>query len=181
MAYDDWNRLDEEDDDELQDMSVSVPMPRATLSSTDRFSQFYEGKKDVILFAIDCSESMLEMQDDPNYEGVKTCHVLTALEAAMQIAKRKVVVGPNDAVGVMFFNTVRTSKDSVVPFIQTPWTIRRDETRVESKGQTSNKAIMCICQSPLWTQRKCNNSCAPSTVSFHPLHGKLLGLTYVFT
>ena len=61
----------------------------------------------MILFAIDCSESMLELHDDPNYEDVKSCHVLGALDAAMQIAKRKVLVGPNDAVGIMMFNTVR--------------------------------------------------------------------------
>ena len=60
----------------------------------------------MILFAIYCSESMLELRDDPNYEDVKTCHLLTALEAAMQISKRKVVVGPNDAVGIMLFNIV---------------------------------------------------------------------------
>ena len=58
------------------------------------------------MFAIDCSDSMLELRDDPNYEDVKTCHLFTALEAAMQISKRKVVVGPNDAVGIMLFNTV---------------------------------------------------------------------------
>lgn len=60
----------------------------------------------MILFAIDCSESMLELHDDPNYEDVKTSHVLTALEAAMQISKKKVLIGPNDAVGIMLFNTV---------------------------------------------------------------------------
>ncbi|KAH8094504.1 SPOC like C-terminal domain-containing protein [Cristinia sonorae] len=87
--YDEWNRIDDDDDDELQDSSL------------------FEGKRDVILFAIDCSESMLELYEDPNYEDVKTCHLLTALESAMQIAKRKVVVGPNDAVGIMLFNTTR--------------------------------------------------------------------------
>lgn len=61
----------------------------------------------MILFAIDCSESMLELREDPNYEDVKTCHLFTALEAAMQIQKKKVLVGPNDAVGIMLFNTVR--------------------------------------------------------------------------
>ena len=70
--------------------------------------KFFEGKRDVILFAIDCSESMLAQRDDPNYEdsSVKTCHIMTALEAAMQIQKKKVTVGPNDSVGIMFFNTV---------------------------------------------------------------------------
>lgn len=52
---------------------------------------------------------MLELRDDPNYEEgeVKTCHLYTALEAAMQIQKKKVIVGPNDSVGILLFNTVR--------------------------------------------------------------------------
>ena len=64
----------------------------------------------MILFCIDCSESMLELRNDPAYEeqDVKTCHLFTALEAAMQIQKKKVIVGPNDAVGILLFNTVRS-------------------------------------------------------------------------
>lgn len=69
--------------------------------------QVFEGKRDVILFAIDCSDSMHEMHDDPMYEDVQTSHVLTALEAAIQVQKKKVITGPNDAVGIMLFNTVR--------------------------------------------------------------------------
>jgi len=61
----------------------------------------------VILFCIDCSESMHELRDDPVYENVQTCHLLSALDAAMQIQKKKVVVGPNDSVGILLFNTVR--------------------------------------------------------------------------
>ncbi|KAI0724871.1 ku70-like protein [Fomitopsis betulina] len=91
-SYDDWNKIDEEDEDELEDTSR------------------YEGKKDVILFCIDCSPSMLELYDDTNYEDVKTCHLYTALEAAMNIGKRKVMVGPNDAVGVMLFNTTKRNE-----------------------------------------------------------------------
>ena len=49
---------------------------------------------------------MLEMHDDPRYEDVKTCNFLMALEAAMQIQKRKVMIGPNDSVGILLFNTV---------------------------------------------------------------------------
>ncbi|CAL1715872.1 unnamed protein product [Somion occarium] len=89
--FDEWNLVDEEEEEELQEA-------------------WYEGKRDVILFAIDCSESMFEMHDDPNYEDTKTCHVLTALEAAMQIQKKKVIVGPNDAVGIMMFNTTRKNE-----------------------------------------------------------------------
>lgn len=70
------------------------------------YIQRYEGKKDVVLFCIDCSPSMLELYDDPKYEDVKTCHLYTALEAAMNIEKRKVMVGPTDVVGIMLFNTV---------------------------------------------------------------------------
>jgi ATP-dependent DNA helicase 2 subunit 1 len=89
--YDDWNRIDEEEDEDLQD------------------SSYFEGKRDVILFCIDASPTMLALYDDPQFEdgGVKTCHLYTALEAAMMIQKKKVIVGPNDAVGILLFNTVR--------------------------------------------------------------------------
>ncbi|PPQ83990.1 hypothetical protein CVT25_000536 [Psilocybe cyanescens] len=89
--YDDWNALEEEEE-ELQDASM------------------FDTKRDVILFCIDCSESMLEPYDDPKYEDVKTCHLFTALEAAMQIQKKKIIVGPNDSVGIMLFNTTRRSE-----------------------------------------------------------------------
>ncbi|KIJ62975.1 hypothetical protein HYDPIDRAFT_114120 [Hydnomerulius pinastri MD-312] len=90
--FDDWNVIDDEEDEELQDAS------------------FFEGKKDVILFCIDCSETMHELRDDPIYEDVKTSHLLTALDAAMQIQKKKVIVGPNDSVGIVLFNTTRPSE-----------------------------------------------------------------------
>lgn len=44
--------------------------------------------------------------EDEGAEKVKTCNVLMALEAAMQIQMKKVLVGPNDSVGVLFYNTV---------------------------------------------------------------------------
>ncbi|KAI0682970.1 ku70-like protein [Cerioporus squamosus] len=90
--FDDWNKIDDEEEEELQDTSL------------------YEGKRDVILFCIDCSPSMLELYEDPRYEDVQTCKLLTALEAAMQIQKRKVLVGPNDAVGIMLFNTTKRNE-----------------------------------------------------------------------
>ena len=49
---------------------------------------------------------MQALHDDPTYEDLQTSHLYTALEAAMQIQKKKVIVGPQDAVGVMLFNTV---------------------------------------------------------------------------
>jgi ATP-dependent DNA helicase 2 subunit 1 len=70
-------------------------------------TQWFEGKRDTILFCIDCSEAMQESRDDPVYEGVQTSHLLEALDAAMKIQKRKVIVGPTDFVGVLLFNTVR--------------------------------------------------------------------------
>jgi ATP-dependent DNA helicase 2 subunit 1 len=51
---------------------------------------------------------MLALHEDPNYEDLQTCHLYTALEAAMQIQKKKVIVGPADSVGIMLFNTVRS-------------------------------------------------------------------------
>jgi len=70
-------------------------------------AQWFEGKRDVILFCIDCSESMQESREDPVYEGVQTSHLLVALDGAMQIQKRKAIVGPADSVGILLFNTVR--------------------------------------------------------------------------
>ena len=62
----------------------------------------------MILFCIDCSESMSAPREDPKYEDIQTSHLLTALDAAVQIMKKKVTVGPNDSVGIMLYNTVRT-------------------------------------------------------------------------
>jgi ATP-dependent DNA helicase 2 subunit 1 len=88
--YDDWNKIEDEEEDELQDTS------------------FFEDKRDVILFAIDASESMQELRGEhPVYEGVQTSNLLSALEAAIEIQKKKVIVGPNDSVGIVIFNTVR--------------------------------------------------------------------------
>ncbi|KAJ7118563.1 SPOC like C-terminal domain-containing protein [Mycena crocata] len=92
--YDDWNKIDDEEDEELQDAS------------------HLESKKDVILFCIDCSESMLELREDPIYEDVQTCHAYAALDAAMQIQKKKVIVGPSDAVGILLFNTTKKAETS---------------------------------------------------------------------
>ncbi|EIW57977.1 ku70-like protein [Trametes versicolor FP-101664 SS1] len=91
--YDDWNK-DDDEDEELQDPSL------------------YESKRDVILFCIDCSPSMLEMRDDERYEDVQTCNLMVALEAAMQIQKKKVLVGPNDAVGIVLFNTTKRNDNA---------------------------------------------------------------------
>ncbi|KAF9554568.1 Ku DNA-binding complex, Ku70 subunit [Agrocybe pediades] len=87
--YDDWNQVDEEEEEELQDASM------------------YETKRDVILFCIDASESMMQLYEDPTYEGVQTSHLLTALSAAVDIQKKKILTGPNDSVGILLFNTTR--------------------------------------------------------------------------
>ena len=49
---------------------------------------------------------MQELRDDPVYEDVKTSHLLSALDAAMQVQKKKVISGPNDWVGILLYNTV---------------------------------------------------------------------------
>ncbi|VDC04946.1 unnamed protein product [Peniophora sp. CBMAI 1063] len=91
--YDEWNTADDDEDEELFDQSL------------------YETRRDVILFAIDCSESMHKLYDDARFEGdVKSSNVLMALEAAMQIQKKKVLVGPNDSVGVLFYNTTASNE-----------------------------------------------------------------------
>ncbi|KAK2467237.1 hypothetical protein APHAL10511_000786 [Amanita phalloides] len=88
-AYDDWSKIDDDEQAELQDFSA------------------LEGKRDVILFCIDASESMLQLREDPKYEDVQTCHLFSALEAAVQIQKRKIITSPNDSVGILLFNAVR--------------------------------------------------------------------------
>ncbi|TFK24811.1 Ku DNA-binding complex, Ku70 subunit [Coprinopsis marcescibilis] len=86
---DDWTKIDDEDDEELQDYSI------------------FEGQRDVILFCIDCSESMQALYEDPNDEDAQTSNLAVALEAAKQIQKKKIIAGPNDSVGIMLFNTTR--------------------------------------------------------------------------
>lgn len=49
----------------------------------------------------------MALREDPNGENKTTSHLLKALGAALQIQKRKVVVGPYDSVGIMLYNTVR--------------------------------------------------------------------------
>lgn len=51
---------------------------------------------------------MQELRGDPLDEGVQTSHLLEALDAAVQIQKRKAIVGPTDSVGILLFNTVRS-------------------------------------------------------------------------
>ncbi|KAI6043106.1 SPOC like C-terminal domain-containing protein [Pisolithus marmoratus] len=92
MPFDDWNVTEEEGEEELQDTS------------------FFEGRRDIILFCIDCSPSMQELRDDAVYEDLQTSHLLTALDAAMQVQKKKTVSGPNDWVGVLLYNTSRRNE-----------------------------------------------------------------------
>ncbi|KAF5364412.1 hypothetical protein D9758_010691 [Tetrapyrgos nigripes] len=92
--YDDWNRVEDEDDEELQDASS------------------FEAKKDVILFCIDCCPSMLELREDPDDEDApKKCHLYAALDAAMQIQKKKIITGPNDSAGILLYNTTKSSEN----------------------------------------------------------------------
>jgi hypothetical protein len=83
--------------------------------------QYFERKHDVILFAIDCSRSMLALHEDPKYENTKTSRLLTALDAAVQIQKRKVVVGPYDSVGIMLYNTVSVHARNAALSLETTW------------------------------------------------------------
>ena len=112
-AYDDWNKIDEEED-ELQDTSVSTRPEQPRERATTIF-QFLDGKRDVVLFCIDCSPSMLELREDARDQNVQTCHLFTALEAAMQFQKRKIIAGPNDSVGILLFNTVRFLAKACAP------------------------------------------------------------------
>lgn len=148
--YDDWNHLDEDEDEELQDTSVRTPAIGSTATNRTHISslQFFERKHDVILFAIDCSQSMLALDEDPNYENTKTSRLLTALDAAVQIQKRKVVVGPYDSVGIMLYNTVRVHSHNPALAPVTTWPhrragMKRDQAQRSRKEHTSTN----LCQS----------------------------------
>jgi len=104
--YDDWNSVEDEDDEELQDASVCC-WSCLVVVILIQVSQLFEARKDAILFCIDCSPSMLEPWDDPKDEDMPVkCHLFVALDATMQIQKKKMVSGPNDSTGILFFNTV---------------------------------------------------------------------------
>ena len=64
---------------------------------------------------------MLALHEDPNYENIKTSRLLIALDAAVQIQKKKVVVGPYDSVGIMLYNTVRVHSRNAVLSPVTTW------------------------------------------------------------
>lgn len=80
---------------------------------------------------------MQELHDDPKNEGRKISNLHLALEAAMQIQKRKVIVGPNDAVGILLFNTVRITDITFVTFCSSP-AFLRPEDEEDGKGRTGN-------------------------------------------
>ena len=85
--FEDWDKMDEDEEDELQE------------------DAWLQGSKDAVLFAIDCSESMLELRDDG--KGNQKSHLQTALEGCRDLQRRKAAVGPNDSVGILVFNTAR--------------------------------------------------------------------------
>jgi len=100
----------------------------------------------VVLFCIDCSEAMLELREDPKYENVQTCHLFSALEAAVEIQKRKIIVGPNDSVGILLFNTVRSLGQGLYPSVMSfkgperqQWRLRVEEERLFVSTYYSNE------------------------------------------
>lgn len=107
--------------------------------------QIFEGKRDVILFCIDCSPSMLALYDDPNYENMKTCKLLTALEAAMQIQKKKVVIGPNDAVGIVLFNTVWNSSLTLFGMTNSRPKLRFSIGRTSHRNKLRSSRMVPMC------------------------------------
>jgi ATP-dependent DNA helicase 2 subunit 1 len=132
--YDDWNKVDEEEDEELQENSVrSLVIVWWPTRLTISILQYFERKHDVILFAIDCSQSMLALHEDPSCKDKKTSHLLAALDAAVQIQKRKVVVGPYDSVGIMLYNTVRL----LLRIMYSIWDDMSTQTRRNESGSGS--------------------------------------------
>ncbi|KAH0833364.1 SPOC like C-terminal domain-containing protein [Lanmaoa asiatica] len=158
--FDDWNVIDDEEE-ELQDAS------------------FFEGKRDVILFCIDCSESMHELRDDPVYENVQTSHLLAALDAAMQIQKKKVIVGPNDSVGILLFNTVRLYCRRFLTRYSTMWGLTQTRPS-EVKGYASEiKKNSFVYQQIAPIKAREDPDLLRNT--FPPIQGKRMPMGDVFT
>lgn len=119
QAENDWDVLanDEEDDQLRAGVSLS-PFDSLLLTKTCYLPQYIESLKDVILFAVDCSKSMLEPQmNTSRKKGSKPTqsqdqpsatysHMFTTLRAAVELQKRKAMYEPNDMVGILLFNVV---------------------------------------------------------------------------
>jgi len=96
---------------------------------------------------------MLNLYDDPNYEDVQTCHLYAALEAAMQIQKKKIIVGPNDSVGILLFNIVRLKLcGSIIGFEQSNYSRPESRSKVKAMPQKSRKTRLFINQSLHWVR-----------------------------
>ncbi|KZO99302.1 ku70-like protein [Calocera viscosa TUFC12733] len=76
------------------------------------FSSWQTSSKDAIIFAIQCSESMhalredLPQEEDGSGDYKPRTNFEIALRSALELQKRKVVVGPNHAVGIVFWDTL---------------------------------------------------------------------------
>lgn len=92
-----WDILADEEDDELQ------------------LNGYLESLKDVILFAIDCSPSMLAPQPNTSKKSSQATaegaspmysHLFATLRGAVALMKKKAMNEPNDMVGILLFNTM---------------------------------------------------------------------------
>ena len=82
----------------------------ALVINDDRFLQFLSLSRDTILFCIDTSSSMHEIPPD----GRRKSYFHQALQCALDVMKRKIIICPNDSVGILFFNTARLGLSFVV-------------------------------------------------------------------
>ncbi|KAG8812520.1 ATP-dependent DNA helicase II subunit 1, partial [Serendipita sp. 399] len=82
-------------------------------------SGYSDALKDVILFAIDCSPSMMAPQKPQadknrpaggNGDDMGPSHLFGTLRAAVELMKRKAINEPDDMVGIVLFNIVDNEK-----------------------------------------------------------------------
>lgn len=89
-----WDVIAENDEDELQE-------------------DYLSSLKDVVLFAIDCSPSMMAPQrsnrkGDSMEPSETNSHLFATLKAAAELQKKKAMYEPNDLVGIILFNVMDT-------------------------------------------------------------------------
>ncbi|KIJ51081.1 hypothetical protein M422DRAFT_158695 [Sphaerobolus stellatus SS14] len=90
--FDDWNNLDDELEEDLADSS-----------------EYFQGR-DVLLFCLDASESMVTPIKSEDSDKEAKSPLQKVLEIAIELQKRKVITSPNDLVGIMLYNTAERSE-----------------------------------------------------------------------
>lgn len=102
--FEDWNILDDDVEEELENAFVRTCPIDATLNLI--FPLQDSQGRDILLFCVDASDSMMMKARKTDDHDENESHLQSVLEIVVQLQKRKVITSPNDLVGIIFYNTV---------------------------------------------------------------------------